>query len=103
MAKSKKVGKSETSLVREFCSRSSDEDLRMLADLLPQTVAGDRSYVCSLLERDNQIDKWLSQSVGADDWFARVDSIGDVAAEELRSRPDLYLKILGGGGGGGRI
>lgn len=87
MAQSKKkVGKSELGLVKEFCSRASDEDLRMLADLLPQTIAFDRMEACSALQRDNQVDKWLSQSTGADDFFARIDSIGDVAAAELDSR-----------------
>lgn len=82
----KKVGKSEVVLVKEFCGRTSDEDLRALADLLPQTVAFDRSIACSILQRDAQIDRWLSQASGAEDWFARVDSIGDVAASELDSR-----------------
>jgi hypothetical protein len=82
----KKVGRSEVGLVKEFCSRSSDEDLRFLADLLPQTIAFDRSIACSVLQRDAQVDKWLQQADGVDDLFARIDSIGDVAAEELQSR-----------------
>lgn len=87
MAQSKKKAvKSEVALVKEFCSRSSDEDLRMLADLLPQTVAFDRSYACSVLQKDAQVDRWLCQATGADDLLSKIDSIGDVAAEELHSR-----------------
>lgn len=82
----KKVGKSEVSLLKDFCARSSDEDLRVLADLLPQTIAFDRSEACSILERDNQLDRWLSQAVGADDLFVRIDSIGDAAVAELEHR-----------------
>ena len=82
----KKVGKSETVLVKEFCSRSSDEDLRYLADLLPQTIAFDRSNACLVLQKDNQVDKWLSQAIGADDLFTRIDSVGDAAAAELERR-----------------
>jgi hypothetical protein len=82
----KKVGKSETVLVKEFCARSSDEDLRYLADLLPQTIAFDRSNACIVLQKDNQVDKWLSQSNGADDLFIRIDSVGDAAAAELDRR-----------------
>lgn len=82
----KKVGKSESNLVKEFCGRASDEDLRALADLLPQTIGFDRSIACAILQRDQQVDKWLCQSTGPDDWFARVDSIGDIAAAELDSR-----------------
>lgn len=82
----KKVGKSETTLLKDFCGRSSEEDLMMLADLLPQSVAFDRSAACAILQKDNQVDRWLSQATGADDWFVRVDSIGDAAAAELESR-----------------
>lgn len=82
----KKVGKSESILVKEFCGRTSDEDLRTLADLLPQTVAFDRAKACDILERDNQVERWLSQATGAEDWFVRVDSVGDAAAEELGRR-----------------
>jgi hypothetical protein len=82
----KKVGKSEVNLVKEFCTRTAEEDLRALADLLPPTVAFDRLLACSILQNDAQVDKWLQQATGADDWFARIDSIGDVAAAELNSR-----------------
>lgn len=87
MAQSKKkVGKSEVSLVKEFCARASDEDLRFLADLLPQTIAFDRSSACAVLQKDGQVDKWLQQAAGWEDLFTRIDSIGDVAADELQSR-----------------
>lgn len=82
----KKVGKSEVTLLKEFCGRSSEDDLRALADLLPQTVAFDRALACEILQRDNQVDRWLSQATGSDDWFVRIDSIGDVAAAELEHR-----------------
>lgn len=73
-------------MVKEFCARASDEDLRLLADLLPQTLAFDRAVACSVLENDAQADRWLQQSTSAEDFFTRVDAIGDVAAEELQSR-----------------
>lgn len=82
----KKVGKSEATLLKDFCGRSSEEDLMALADLLPQSVAFDRAIACGILQKDNQIDRWLSQATGADDWFVRVDSIGDAAAAELNGR-----------------
>jgi len=82
----KKVGKSEVSLAKAFCSRSSDEDLQKLSDLLPQLVAWDRANACYILQKDQQIDRWLSQATGAEDWFARIDSIGEVAKYELDSR-----------------
>jgi len=82
----RKVGKSEFGLLKDFCSRSSDENLVALADLLPQTIAFDRSKACSILQADQQVDRWLAQATDADDWFSRVDSVGSVAVAELESR-----------------
>lgn len=82
----KKAGRPDFTVVKDFCSRSSDEDLRLLADLLPQTIGLDRSAACSVLEKDENIDKWLKQIPTSDELFARVDAIGDIAAEELQSR-----------------
>lgn len=82
----KKVGKSETVLLKEFCGRSSEQDLMALADLLPPAVAFDRALACEILQRDNQVDRWLQQANGVDDWFMRVDSVGDAAAAELEQR-----------------
>jgi hypothetical protein len=93
MAQSKKkVGKSEVSLLKDFCGRTQDDDLRMLADLLPQSVAFDRSEACGILQNDTQIDRWLAQSASADDFFVRIDSIGDAASAELEHRATLNRK-----------
>jgi hypothetical protein len=82
----KKLGKSEVSLIKEYCSRLSDEHLQMIFDLLPQSIAGDRSTACLVLQEDKEIDKWLSQATSAEDWFSRVDGIGEVAAAEIEIR-----------------
>lgn len=82
----KKLGKSEMSLIKEYCSRLSDEALQAIFDLLPQTIAGDRSAACLILQEDKEIDKWLSLATGAEDWFSRVDGIGEVAATEIETR-----------------
>lgn len=82
----KKIGKSEASLIKEYCSRISDDDLALLSQLLPQTIAGDRSRSCLVLQKDKEVDKWLSQASGAEDWFNKVDEIGEHATIELESR-----------------
>jgi hypothetical protein len=86
MTTQKKLGKSEVSLVKDYCSRISDEDLYAIVQLLPQSVAGDRSSACSILQRDKEVDRWLSQASGADDWFGRADSIGEFALIEAEAR-----------------
>lgn len=86
MTQVKKFGKSEVGLIKDYCSRISDEDLNMILTLLPQTIAGDRGAVCALLQRDKEIDRWLCQATGAAEWFFRVDGIGDFAAIESETR-----------------
>jgi predicted GTPase len=82
----KKLGKSEFSLMRRYCSLLSDEDLGQIATMLPQTISGDREQACFILQKDKEIDRWLCHASGADDWFSRVDTIGEVAVEEIENR-----------------
>lgn len=82
----RKLGKSEISLIKEYCSRLSDEDLQMITMLLPQSIAGDTSLACDLLQKDVQIDRWLTQATSSEDWFSRIDGIAELATIELDSR-----------------
>jgi hypothetical protein len=82
----KKLGKSELALAKEYCVRLSEDKLQEISTLLPQTIAFDRSTACSILQEDKEIDRWLSQANSADDWFSRVDSIGEAAAVEIENR-----------------
>jgi uncharacterized membrane protein YcaP (DUF421 family) len=82
----KKIGKSEVSLIKEYCSRVTDEDLQNLSQLLPQQIAGDRSLACATLQKDKEVDKWLAQASSAEEWFNKVDSIGEIASAEIEVR-----------------
>lgn len=82
----KKLGKSEITLIKDFCGRLSDEDLNAIASLLPQSITGDRSIACSILQKDKEVDRWLLQAQGAEDWFSRVDAIGEIAIVEAETR-----------------
>lgn len=77
---------SEILLVKNYCKRLSDEDLEKISDILPQKIAGDRALACSLLNKDKEIDKWLMLANNADDFFLRIDSIGDFAIIEKEER-----------------
>lgn len=82
----KKLGKSEVSLIKAYCSRLSDEHLQILSQLLPQQIIGDRSEACEILQQDKEIDKWLSQASSAEDWFSKADSIGESSLLEIEAR-----------------
>lgn len=81
-----KLGKSELTLIKKYCSRVEDADLCLLACSLPQRVVGDRSAACEVLQKDKEIDKWLACAASADDWFFKADSIGEIASLEAEAR-----------------
>jgi hypothetical protein len=87
MAKvSNRLGKSEMNLVKQYCTRVSDEDLAVLAEILPQTIAFDRASACEILQKDKEVDRWLGQAAGPDDFFAKIDGIGEMAVAEIDNR-----------------
>ena len=73
-------------LIKKYCGRMTDEVLKSIVEVLPQTISGDRSASCAILQADKEIDRWLSQASGAEDWFNKVDSIGELAVLELELR-----------------
>lgn len=85
-ASERRLGKSEISLIKSYCSRVSDEDLSVLASSLPQSMMGDRFAACEIIQRDKEMDRWLVFAAGVDDWFMKIDSIGDFAVLEIQSR-----------------
>jgi hypothetical protein len=85
-SKEYKLTKSESVLLKNYCSRVSDEELFILASSLPQSVIGDRSLACDILQKDKEIDRWLMLAPSADDWFSKIDNIGEFAVLEIQSR-----------------
>lgn len=82
----KKNSKQDSSIVKEYLRRLSDEDLSVIVDRLTQPVSGDRADVSYLFAKDKDIDKWLSQAKSAFDWFDKVDLIQDQAEIETTKR-----------------
>lgn len=81
-----KLTKTEIKLIKKYCSKISDDKLQILSETLPQSVTGDRSNACSILQEDEHIDGWLSHMSGAEEWFSKVDSIGEFATLEMQDR-----------------
>lgn len=86
LKKAPKLGKSEMNLVKEYCTRASDEALGVLSQTLPQTIAFDRAQACAILQEDKEVDRWLGQASGAEDFFSKIDEIGEYASAELETR-----------------
>jgi len=82
----KKDAKKDCSLVKEYVQRISTDDLSFIVERLDQPLCGDRSDVALAFQKDKEIDRWLFQSTGAEDWFNKVDSIQEAAIIELSKR-----------------
>ena len=82
----KRSVKRDSSIVKEYVQRISNEDLFFILEKLDQPICGDRAEICSVFEKDKDIDRWLLQSKGAEDWFDKVDSIQESAIMEISRR-----------------
>ncbi len=78
--------KKDSVIVREYCSRVSDDELSSLVDKLTRPIGGDTSDVSFIFEKDKEIDRWLCQARSADDWFSKVDMIQDASSYEQKRR-----------------
>lgn len=81
-----RLTKSEVTLVKKYCSRVSDDNLAVLASHIPQEMMGDIAKACEILQEDEEVNSWLVLATGVDDWFMKVDSIGEMASVERDSR-----------------
>jgi len=82
----RKLGKSEISLIKEYCSRLSDEDLQTVAMMLRDEFASDVGVALEIFQKDVQVDRWLTQATGNEDLRMRVDGIGEFAQLEINTR-----------------
>ncbi len=78
--------RTEVKLLKNYCSKISDEDLLVLSTCLPQNIIGDRAEACYILQKDESVNGWLTHASSAEDWFNKVDSIGEYANLEIQER-----------------
>jgi len=82
----RKLGKSEITLIKEYCARLSDEDLQTVATMLRDEFSHDICIALEIFQKDVQVDRWLGQSTGNEDLRMRVDGIGELASIEMNLR-----------------
>jgi hypothetical protein len=82
----KKSPKQDSNVVKEYVRRLSDDDLSSVVEKLTQPICGDRADVSLMFEKDKDLDRWLSQCKGANDWFDKVDLIQDLSVLEISRR-----------------
>lgn len=75
-------------VVKEYVKRISDDDLAYLGIRFKQSLCGDTGAIAQKLSEDEEIDRWLSASTSADEWFEMLDVIGEQIKIEYNRRID---------------
>jgi hypothetical protein len=87
--------KKDLSIIKEYVSSLSDEDLTLIFERLTQPVCGDRADVSLFFQKSENIDKMLSRCHSATEWFDKVDLIQDAAEVELKKRQSKEKEKVG--------
>jgi|688.fasta_scaffold168091_4 hypothetical protein len=88
----KKSVKKDGSVVKEYVQKISNEDLTFILERLDQPLLGDRADVSLVFQKDEDLDKWLSKTKSADEWFDKLDIIQEAAIMEMSRRQGVKSK-----------
>ena len=84
--------KKPNTIIREYVSRLSGDELRDLGQRLSQRLCGDYADVAIMLQRDREIDHWLKSAANANDWFEMIDKVTEsIIAEQKRREEELAV------------
>jgi|SRR5262252_5168084 len=73
-------------LLREYTSKLSDDNLRFLDSRLGQRLSGDLPEALSFLAQTNDMDRWLSSAKGAIEFYDMVDTLAKYVEREYKKR-----------------
>lgn len=81
-------------IVKEYFRNLSDEDFKFLYVRSTQRLCGDLAEIIEMVQRDQEMDKYLSAASSNADFFARIDSIDSAIQAEARRRSMTELKLV---------
>ncbi len=79
-------------VVKEYSRKISDDDVRFLAMRLSQRIGADVAEAIELLQRNQELDHWLSLSKNANDLYDMIDLIDSTLQNEAKRRFTLHEK-----------
>lgn len=79
-------GPKKGDILKEYVSRLTDENLRFLDLRLKHRLTGDLADAVNLLSSSPDMDRHLSHSKGADDFYDALDAIQKAVERESRRR-----------------
>lgn len=82
--------KKYTDVLREYAKRLNDDDLKYLNMRLTHRLGGDVGEAIEFMQRNQEIDRWLSSAGNATDFFDMLDSIDSSVQQEVKKRFGSY-------------
>ena len=78
--------KKYTDVLREYAKRLNDEDLKFLNMRLTHRLGGDVGEAIEFMQRNQEVDRWLSTAGNATDFFDMLDQIDASVQQEVKKR-----------------
>jgi len=76
--------------IKEYVRKLTDDDLRFLHMRLSQRIGSDLAEAIDLLQRNAEVDHWLSLSKSATDFYDMIDAVDVAVQNEVKRRFTLY-------------
>ena len=73
-------------VVKEYGRKLSDADLRYLSQRFQQRIGPDMCEVVEFLQKNGDLDHWLSLAKSANDFFDLIDMVDQLLQNESRKR-----------------
>lgn len=81
-----KKEKNDNSLLKEYVKKLSMDDLNFLISRLSQRLSGDMSEAAEFMQRDKELDRWLSLSTNSQEWYDKIDKLQEFIKLEIDRR-----------------
>ncbi len=71
-------------LIKEYVTRLSEDDLQFVSSRCTQLLQDDRIHVLDFMSRNRDMDRLLSSTDSADELFDCLDVVGSLAQKEIK-------------------
>lgn len=72
--------------LREYVKKLNDEDIKYINTRLDRRIGSDVAELVDFLQKNQEVDKWLSGACNADAFFDMIDQVSSHAQQEAKKR-----------------
>jgi hypothetical protein len=76
--------------LKEYVKRINDDDLKYISIRLLRRIGSDVGEAVEVVEKFNDMDRWLAASNSADDFFNMIDQLDIAVQQEVKKRFGNY-------------